>query len=535
MTIGPTHQGGATILRAACGKSGEFRPGLTVNAGLTKRLMSATTTPNNAADSAFDSTLDNTGSGGHPRGLTTLFFTEMWERFSYYGMRALLILYMTTAVAAGGMGFDTKTAASIYGAYTGSVYLMSIPGGWIADNVLGTRRAVFVGGVIIALGHFSMAVPTIYTFFAGLVLIVFGTGLLKPNVSAIVGDLYGPEDQRRDAGFSIFYMGINIGAFTAPLVCGYLGEKISWHLGFGAAGVGMTLGLIQYVLGRDRMAHVGNPPRQSAAETRGKAVKGLLFMAAISAAVGLLFFGPAAIVANQMWIMLGALLLFFGWMFFGFLKPEEKKPVAVIVILFFFSVIFWACYEQAGSSFNLFARDFTNRFAFGREFPASWYQSVPAVAVVILAPVFAWLWLKLGDRQPSSPIKFSLGLFFVGLGAAVLAVASLSVGGGSKVGPWWLVGVYVLQTVGEICLYPVGLSTTTKLSPPRVAGLMMGIYFLSISFGNFAAGKAAGYFEGGSQDALFSLFSKVAAVPIIAAVVLLALTPFIRRLMGRVR
>jgi proton-dependent oligopeptide transporter, POT family len=494
--------------------------------------MSATTTP---GDAAFDSTLDNTGIGGHPRGLTTLFYTEMWERFSYYGMRALLMLYMTTAVAAGGLGFDNKTAATIYGAYTGSVYLMSIPGGWIADNVLGARRAVFVGGVIIALGHYSMAVPTTFTFFAGLVLIVFGTGLLKTNVSAIVGDLYSAEDQRRDAGFSIFYMGINLGAFAAPLICGYLGEKVNWHLGFGAAGVGMTFGLIQYVRGRDRLAHVGNPPRQTPAETRGKAIRGALFMATISAAVGLLFFGPDVIVANQMWIMLGALVVFFGWLFFGFLKPEEKKPVGVIVILFFFSIIFWACYEQAGSSFNLFARDFTDRTIFGYEFPASWYQSSPPLFVVLLAPVFVWLWLKLGERQPSSPVKFSLGLFFVGLGAAVLAVASIFTAGGNKVGPWWLVGVYVLQTIGEICLYPVGLSTTTKLSPPRVAGLMMGIYFLSLSFGNFAAGKAAGYFEGGSQEALFGLFSKVAAVPVIAAVVLLALTPLIRRLMGRVK
>lgn len=497
--------------------------------------MSATTTPNNVAGSTLDSTRDNQGIGGHPRGLTTLFFTEMWERFSYYGMRALLVLYMTTAVASGGLGFDTKTAAGIYGAYTGSVWLTSIPGGWIADNVLGTRRAVLLGGIIIALGHYSMAVPTNFTFFAGLVLIVLGTGLLKPNVSAIVGGLYSPEDQRRDAGFSIFYMGINLGALTAPLVCSSLGEKVNWHLGFGAAGVGMTLGIIQYVLGRDRLVHVGHPPQQSSAEMRSNAVKGALFMAGICAAVGVLYFGPAALVANQLWIMLGALALFFGWMFLAFLRPEEKKPVAVIVILFFFSMMFWMCYEQAGSSFNLFARDFTNRFVFGREFPAGWYQSCPSVFVVLLTPLFVWLWRKLGDRQPSSPIKFSFGLLFVGLGASLLAVASLFVGGGSKVGPWWLVGVYLLQTVGEICLYPVGMSLTTRLAPPRLIGLMMGIWFLSISFGSFAAGKAAGYFDASSQTALVGLFSKVAAVPIIAAVVLVALTPFLRRLMGRVR
>jgi POT family proton-dependent oligopeptide transporter len=467
--------------------------------------------------------------------LTTLFFTEMWERFSYYGMRALLILYMTTAVASGGLGFDTKTAAGIYGAYTGSVYLMSIPGGWIADNVLGTRRAVFVGGVIIALGHYSMAVPTTYTFFIGLVLIVLGTGLLKPNASAIVGDLYSPEDQRRDSGFSLFYIGINIGAFAAPLITSPLGEKINWHLGFGAAGVGMTFGLIQYVLGRDRLAHVGAPPRQTSAETRRKALIGVLFMAAISAAVGFLFFGPEIVVENKMWIMIGALVVFLGWLFLAFLKPEEKKPVAVIVIVFLFSIIFWACYEQAGSSFNLFARDFTNRSVFGFEFPAGLYQATPPLFVIMLTPFFVLLWRMMGDRQPSSPVKFSVGLLFVGLGAAVIATASLFTAGGAKVGPWWLLGVYGLQTIGEICLYPVGLSTTTKLAPQRVAGLMMGIYMLSISFGNFAAGIAAGYFEAGSQEALIGLFSKVAAVPIIAALAMLALTPFIKKLMGKVR
>ncbi len=478
---------------------------------------------------------DNTGIGGHPRGLTTLFFTEMWERFSYYGMRALLILYMTTAVAAGGLGFDTRTAAGIYGAYTGSVYLMSIPGGWVADNVLGTKNAVFVGGVIIALGHFSMAVPTIYTFYLGLILIALGTGLLKPNVSAIVGSLYSETDQRRDAGFSIFYMGINIGAFIAPLICSFLGERINWHLGFGAAGVGMTLGLVQYVAGRERLSHVGHAPSQPSSETKRKALIGAVLMAAVAGAVVFLYFGPEAVQKNRMWIMLSALVVFLVWLFGWYLKPEEKKPVAVIVVLFVFSVIFFAAFEQAGSSFNLFARDFTNRFVFGREFPAGWYQSVNSIFLISLAPVFSWFWLKLGDRQPSSPIKFAYGLLFVGFGAALLALASTFVGGGTRVGPWWLVGVFLMHTIGELCLSPVGLSTTTKLAPERLSGLMMGVWFLSISFGNFAASEAAGYFEHGSQEALVGLFSKVAAVPIIAAVILIALTPFIRKLMGKVR
>ena len=481
----------------------------------------------------IDSSKDTSGIGGHPRGLTTLFFTEMWERFSYYGMRALLILYMTTAVASGGLGYDTKTAALIYGAYTGSVYLMSIPGGWFADNVLGTRRAVFVGGVIIALGHFSMAAPTIYTFFIGLVLIVLGTGLLKPNVSAIVGELYSPEDQRRDAGFSIFYIGINIGAFTAPLVTSYLGEKINWHLGFGAAGVGMTFGLIQYVIGRDRLAHVGAPPQHSSTVMRRNLILGVIFMAAVSAAVGVLFFGPKAIVDNKVWIMIGALAIFLVWLFLGFLKPEEKKPVGVIVILFLFSIIFWACYEQAGSSFNLFARDFTNRYIFGQEFPAGYYQSSPAIFVVILTPLFVILWKRLGDRQPSSPVKFSFGLLFVGLGAAVIATASLFTAGGAKVGPYWLLGVYALQTIGEICLYPVGLSTTTKLAPHRLAGLMMGVWFLSISIGDYVAGIVVRMFDEKAQGALVKLFGTGAVITVAAAVALTLLTPYIKKLMAR--
>lgn len=496
-----------------------------------------------------ETTIDRGGIGGHPRGLTTLFFTEMWERFSFYGMRALLVLYMTTAVASGGLGFSDRTATSIYGAYTGSVYLMSIPGGWFADNVLGTRRSVLIGGIIIALGHFSMVVPSIYTFFAGLVLIVLGTGLLKPNVSALVGSLYAENDERRDAGFSVFYMGINLGAFIAPLICSYLGEKIDWHLGFGVAGIGMTLGLIQYVAGRDRLARVGEPPALPTAELRRNAVRGVLLMLGCSGAVAFLWFGPEGVRASKMTILVGAVSLFLLWLFTKYLQPEERKPVGVIVILFFFSILFWAAFEQAGSSFNLFANRFTDRSlpagllgilpAFLREqvadgFPAGWYQSVNSIFLIALAPVFSWLWLRMGNRQPSSPAKFSIGLFFVGAGALVLVLASLGLtGGASKVGPGWLISVYLMQTIGELCLSPVGLSTTTKLAPARLTGLMMGVWFLSISFGNFFAGEVAGEF--GTRESLIGLFGKVAAIPLLAAVLLVFLIPTIRRMMGRVR
>ncbi|MBK9312927.1 MAG: peptide MFS transporter [Acidobacteria bacterium] len=507
------------------------------------------TASNPATNGQIDSELDRSGLGGHPRGLTTLFFTEMWERFSYYGMRALLVLYMTTAVAGGGLGLDTKTATGIYGAYTGSVYLMSIPGGWIADNVLGARRSVLWGGIIIALGHYSMAVPSIYTFFPGLVLIVLGTGLLKPNVSAIVGSLYSETDPRRDAGFSIFYMGINLGAFIAPLICSYLGEKIDWHLGFGAAGIGMTLGIIQYIAGRDRLAGIGEAPAFPKEMIKRNAIRGVLFMALSCGAVGFLWFGPEIVQKNKMLILISVIVLFLVWLFTGFLKTEEKKPVAVIVILFLFSIIFWATFEQAGSSFNLFADRFTDRSVPASiqgllpawlqsqvqdGFPAGWFQSVNSIFLIALAPVFSWLWMKMGENQPSSPAKFSIGLFFVGVGALVLMLASGAIAGpGSTVSPMWLIGVYLAHTIGELCLSPVGLSTTTKLAPARLSGLMMGVWFLSISFGNFFAGEVAGEF--GSKDALISLFGKVATGPVIAAIILLALTPSIRKLMGKVR
>jgi POT family proton-dependent oligopeptide transporter len=415
----------------------------------------------------------------------TLFFTEMWERFSYYGMRAILILYMTTPLAAGGLGFETGKAGAIYGNYTSSVYLTALLGGWIADRFLGARRAVFWGGVIIASGHFTMAIPSLTTFYAGLCLIAAGTGLLKPNVSTMVGSLYAEKDQRRDAGFSIFYMGINLGASIAPFVCGYLGQRVDWHYGFAAAGVGMVLGLVQYVMGRDRLKNIGGTPvgQPLTTETRVRQK----------------------------------------------LTPVEKRRVAAIVILFFFSSLFWMAFEQAGSSLNLFGERLTDTTIFGWVMPASWLQSVNALFIIGLAPVFAWLWLRLGNRQPSSPAKFAYGLFFAGLGFLVVTYAS-SLTGGGKVSMLWLIAVYLLHTAGELCLSPVGLSTITKLAPARMVGLMMGVWFLSISVGNQVAGRVAGFFETEAEGALVTLFGTVALITIAAALVLALLTPAIKRL-----
>ena len=451
-----------------------------------------------------ESPLDARGIGGHPRGLTTLFFTEMWERFSYYGMRALLMLFMVKTAAEGGLGFETKTAAAIYGTYTMSVYLLSILGGFIADNFIGARRAVLVGGIVIAAGHFTMAVDSLVTFYTGLVLIALGTGLLKPNISTMVGSLYRPDDERRDAGFSIFYMGINLGAFLSPLVTGYLAQSDgwkaqlaswgiapthSWNWGFGAAGVGMTLGLIGYVLQRDRLAHVGHAPARGPGDSRPWGKLALVAVASLALI--------AAMQASDQYPVLVYVLFalqIVAIAFFAFRPTEDSKRLAAILVFFFAAEIFWAIFEQTGSTISLFADELTVNVAFGQSFPSSWWQSINSVWVILLAPVFAFLWIKLGARQASSPLKFTLGLLFVAL-SFVLMVPAAKLTAVGRVGPMWLVALFFLQTVGEMLLSPVGLSTMTKLAPQRLVGLVMGIWFLAAALGNKLAGVLAGEFK----------------------------------------
>jgi POT family proton-dependent oligopeptide transporter len=472
-----------------------------------------------------DADLSRGGIGDHPKGLSTLFFTEMWERFSYYGMRALLILYMVAPPAAGGLGFDTAKAAGIYGLYTGSVYFTAIPGGWIADRLLGLRRAVLVGGILIALGHYSMALGVLPLFFAGLVLIVLGTGLLKPNISSIVGQLYPAGDTRRDAGFSIFYMGINLGAFISPLVCGYLGQRVGWHWGFGAAGVGMTLGVIQYVLGGARLGTAGRlvNPAPDAGALWAKVVALLLLL---SGALYLLWD------YRDIVVLLGTAVLFV-WLLRQAEPGIERKRIGAIIVLFVFATMFWAAFEQAGSSLNLFADQRTRTSLLGFEFPSSWFQSVQPMFIILLAPVFAWLWMRLGRHEPSSPAKFAYGLFFVGLGFLVVAMgAQLSEqAGGARVSPLWLIVLYFLHTVGELSLSPVGLSTVTKLAPERMVGVMMGVWFLALSLGNFIGGSIAGLF---GRFPLPQLFGAVFLTTAASALVLALLVRPIRRLMGGV-
>ena len=478
-----------------------------------------------AADISPAVPYDTSGLAGHPRGLSTLFLTEMWERLSYYGMRALLILFMTAPAAAGGLGFPTEKAAAIYGLYTAAVYFTSIPGGWIADRLLGLRRAVLAGGILIALGHYSMFLNRLPFFYGGLVLIVLGTGLLKGNISAIVGQLYAADDKRRDAGFSIFYMGINTGALVGPIICGTLGEKVGWHYGFGAAGIGMTFGVIQYVLGQHRFGEAGlmRAKPESPAKLWG------IVAAALLALVAAFYF----LWDYRDWILLLGTVVLFSYFWRQAAPGIERKRVAAIIVLFVFATLFWGGFEQAGSSLNLFARDLTDRVVGGWEFPASWYQSVNSFFLVALAPVLTMLWAWLGSREPSSPAKFSYGLLFVGLGFLVIAGAALlsAQSGGARVGPFWLVGVYLCHTIGELCLSPVGLSTVTKLAPQRLVGSMMGVWFLSISLGNFIGGRVAGLFETFPLPQLFGVVFLTSAV---AALVLALLSKPIRRLMSGV-
>jgi POT family proton-dependent oligopeptide transporter len=480
---------------------------------------------------------------GHPRGLSTLFFTEMWERFSYYGMRALLILFMTAPIAAGGLGFETGVAGAVYGLYTSMVYMTSLPGGWIADRLIGQRRAVLYGGIIIACGHFSMAFPSLTTFYIGLALIVVGTGLLKGNAAVIVGALYGPQDARRDAGFSIYYMGINLGAFVAPLVCGYLGQRISWHIGFGAAGVGMVLGLVQYLAGAKYLGDAGLHPAPAASPAAAATLKmqatlggAASLVIVIAVALGM-YSGALPISAKQVadaagYFLLVIVVVFFAWLFFAAdWTPAERRRLYAIGALFIASAIFWSEFEQAGSTLNLFGDRNTRTSVLGWTFPSSYYQSLQPLFIITFAPVFAWLWVRLRKREPSSPAKFGLGLLFVGAGFAILVIAAKLSADGVKVSPWWLVVTYLLHTWGELSLSPVGLSATTKLAPARVAGLMMGVFYLAISVGNFIGGRLASLY--GSMP-LPNLFGAIGAVGLAVGLVMFALTPPIKRLMGDV-
>ena len=452
---------------------------------------------------------------GHPRGLSTLFFTEMWERSSYYGMRALLILFMVAPVAKGGLGFPTSKAGAIYGLYTAIAYLAALPGGWIADRIMGQRRAVLYGGICITIGEFCMATPGMVPFYLGLATIAAGTGLLKPNVSTMVGNLYSKEDARRDGAFSIFYMGINIGALVAPLVCGFLAGETHWRNGFLAAGIGMAFGVAQYALSGKYLGQIGLT-NVGTAQDRLLFKKVLIGSAAlILLTIALSVSGVLNVTAERISDVFGTALLLVVVVFFGWLltskeySRQERSRFWVILVLFLAASLFWSAFEQAGSTLNLFAERNTNLRAWdvkalgeNGHFLASYYQSFNSMFMVFgLAPFFAWLWVKLGRKNPSSTAKFSIGLLFAGLGFAVL----IPIANSTNVSPWWLTLTYLLHTIGELCLSPVGLSAMTKLAPARAIGLIMGTWFLATSVGNFIGGRLASLYESFPLPLLFGL------------------------------
>ena len=428
---------------------------------------------------------------GHPRGLYLLFFTEMWERMSYYGMRALLVLYMTRATTEGGFGWSKSEALSIYGSYTGLVYLTPLFGGWLADRYLGQRRAVFIGGALMVAGHFLMAVPGSFAFFAALGLLIAGNGFFKPNISTMVGGLYKEGDARRDGGFTIFYMGINIGAFLSPLICGTLGEKVGFHWGFGSAGVGMLLGQIIYMWGGNRfLGDLGKRPggaRQS--DTKGQAERKPL-------------------------------------------TKEEVDRITVILVLACFTIFFWAAFEQAGGLMNLYTDEKVNRMLLGWEVPTTWFQSLNPAFIVLLGPIFAMLWVRLGKRgmDPSTPLKFAFALVALALGFVLMVFAAKESASLGKANMGWVVGAYLFHTIGELCLSPVGLSMVTKLAPLRYGSMMMGVWFFSNSVADKLSGTIGAYAEHLGE---VQLFGAIAVATSVAGVVLFLIArPLNRRMHG---
>lgn len=447
------------------------------------------------------------GVGAHPPGLYTLFFTELWERFSYYGMRALLVLFMTDKLSegnSGGMGLDKETATAIYGLYTAIVYMVSLPGGWIADRLLGSQRSILCGGILIAIGHFVLAIPATESFFLGLYFVILGTGMLKPNISAVVGQLYPEGGARKDAGYTIFYMGINLGAFLGPIICSYLGENFGWHWGFGAAGVGMVAGLIQFQLMRPKLNGVGQEPaKKSAAMLEGRFdLKWLLVMGGVAipsiiVVLGLLrviTFDPIFLSHWSAYVLVAVAALYLGGIFiFGGLTVQEAKRLLLYTMLLIACTLFWAGFEQHGSSFNLFARDYTQRVTPLGEIPAGAFQSVNSFFIISLSPFMAmfWIWLSMRKLNPTVPSKFGIGLVGVGAGFVIMWLASLGIQGGAKVTMMWLIGTYFVQTLGELCLSPVGLSAVSKLAPQRFLGQMMGLWFFATALGNLIASLIA--------------------------------------------
>lgn len=489
---------------------------------------------------------------GHPKGLYVLFATEMWERFSYYGMRALLVLYLTAQIVNGGFELDRTSALEIYAIFTGLVYLTPIAGGLLADKILGQRKAIFIGGILMALGQFILAYSQTgdvnartWLLQLGLGILIIGNGFFKPNISTIVGKLYSDHDPRKDSAFTIFYMGINLGAFLAPLVCGYLAVEYGWAYGFGAAGVGMIIGTLWFAIQGNLLGNVGfSPDRDAQSETqlslRSKdwSHVAVYVLSSLALVYGFLLLwgnlgeGAQSVLTSAM-AVIGVLALAYV-IFSNTSGGVEWKRVGVIFVLCFFNIFFWAGFEQAGGTFNLFAESNTNRMLFGWEMPAAWFQSVNSIWIISLAPLISMLWLGLSrvGKNPNIPVKFALGLLFLGFGFVVMSAASGAADGGNLVSPMWLVTVYFLHTVAELCLSPIGLSMISKLSPQKIVSVMMGLWFASIALANYMAGVLEAILKNYLPD--MPLFSFLTLSSLTAGVVLLLLSPVLKKLMSGV-
>ncbi len=490
---------------------------------------------------------------GHPMGLSSLFATEMWERFSYYGMRALLVLFLTATFADGGFEMAELDAFTIYGIFTGLVYVTPIIGGILADKVLGQRKTIYIGGLTMAIGQFLLAYSAHQVdadiavrqslFFTGLGVLILGNGFFKPNISTMVGELYDNSDPRKDGGFTIFYMGINIGAGISPLVAGYLGEQVSWEYGYLAAGIGMVLGTAWFFWRSHTLGNIGMPPKVKEIRNR-LAVKDwgsiVLYVAVLVLAVFGFIHGWGTLSEGlQAWIIRLVAIGGGGYIVYSIFKGTEGKTewsrVAVIVVLAIFNIFFWAGFEQAGTTFNVFARDNTNRMLGNLEIPAAAFQSVNAIFIVIFAPLFSILWVRLSKLKlnPNTPMKFVWGMVLLSLGFVIMAFGNARAEGGHLVSPLWLVMVFMLHTFGELCLSPIGLSMVTKLSPPKLVSTMMGVWMGSFAAGNFVASQMKAISIGvekmiGNE---VNVFWFIAIQTAVAAAILFTLTPWLKRMM----
>ena len=476
---------------------------------------------------------------GHPVGLRTLFLTEMWERMSYYGMRALLVLYMTGAVTGfnPGLGWSQVESQAIYGIYSGMVYFMVVPGGWIADNILGHQKAVLIGALIIALGHFTLAIPIEQTFFLGLIFVVLGTGLLKGNISTIVGQLYEYQDDKRDSGYTIFYMSINIGSTLGFLICSFLGEKIGWHWGFGAAGVGMTFGVIQYIQHRHLLGDAGMYPNEMSDEKRNQYTNYLkisligMFLVIGAGLLGFFTINPRFFAEQFAYFLTIIAGLYFIYLFlFAGLNSSERKNLILLFLLFIGAAAFWSGFDQSAGSLNIFARDYTDLSVLGYQIPVGWLQFANPVIVVLFAPIFAGLWAQLARKNldPSLPFKFAIGLLFMALSFFVMIVAVNLALESSPVGMQWLLLTYLFQTWGELALSPIGLSAFSRYGPKRYMGQMFGLWFLASAIGGVLAGLLGGEALDGGLETISPIFKFMIQYYLIIAIALIGLSFFIK-------